>query len=76
MKSKQKTRVLDYMRRYGAITQLDALRDLSCMRLASRISELRKDGFEIQRTMVTTKNRDGELVSYAQYRLLKEEIPT
>lgn len=76
MKSKQKTRVLDYMRRYGAITQLDALRDLSCMRLASRISELRKDGFEIQRTMITTKNRDGELVSYAQYKLLKEEIPT
>lgn len=74
MKSKQKTRVLDYMRRYGAITQLDALRDLSCMRLASRISELRKDGFEIQRTMVTTKNRDGEPVSFAQYRLLKEEL--
>ena len=69
MKSKQKTRVLDYMRQYGAITQLDAIRDLSCMRLASRIADLRKDGYSIKREMVGSTNRFGEAVSFARYSL-------
>lgn len=39
---KQTERVLDYMRRHGSITTLDAILDLGVLRLASRISELKK----------------------------------
>lgn len=39
---KQVDRILDYMRRYGSITTLDAMLDLASWRLASRISELKK----------------------------------
>ena len=34
---KQVDRILDYMRRYGSITTLDAMLDLGILRLASRI---------------------------------------
>ena len=43
-KPTQAQRVLDYIEEYGGITQLEALRDLGCMRLASRISDLRRMG--------------------------------
>ena len=38
----QAERVFDYMVEFDGITQLEALRDLGVMRLASRISDLRK----------------------------------
>lgn len=33
--------ILDYMRKHGSITAMDAIRDFGCMRLASRVSDLR-----------------------------------
>lgn len=69
MKISQCDRVVDYMRRYGSITQLDALREFGCMRLASRISDLKRQGVYVKTTMETSKNRYGESVSYARYSL-------
>ena len=51
--------VIEYIREFGSITQLDALRDLSIMRLASRISELRKNGYDIISKREAVKNRYG-----------------
>ena len=69
MKPTQCQQILEYMRRFGSITQLDALRDIGCMRLASRINELRCQGFAIGRRMKTSKNRYGKDVSFAEYYL-------
>ena len=69
MKPTQCQKILEYMRKYGSITQLEALRDISCMRLASRISDLRYQGYAIGRRMKTSKNRDGEDVHFAEYYL-------
>ena len=66
---KQTDLVLDYMKRYKTITAFDALRDLGIMRLASRISELRK-GHNIEKIMITVKTRMGT-ANIAQYRLIK-----
>ena len=73
MKDTQCNKVLEYMRRYGSITQLEALRDIGCMRLASRISDLRYQGYAIGRRMKTSKNRDGEDVHFAEYYLIEED---
>ena len=67
-KQKQNDRVLDYMKRFGTITALDALADLGVMRLASRISDLRRMGYKIERRMVERSNRWGETVRVAEYR--------
>ena len=73
MKLTQCDKVLEYMRRYGSITQLEALRDIGCMRLASRISDLRYQGYAIGRRMKTSKNRYGEDVYFAEYYLIEED---
>ena len=74
MKSTQCDKVLMYMIRFGSITQLEALADIGCMRLASRISDLRKRGYPIERRMKTGKNRYGESVSFAEYYLIEEDL--
>ena len=52
-------RIVQYIEETGSITQLDALREFGCMRLASRISDLKK--------MEKAYNRYGEPISYARY---------
>ena len=60
MTKSQNQRVIDYMTEHGSITQLQALNDIGVMRLASRISDLRKSGYVIAGSMETVKNRYGE----------------
>ena len=62
-------RILQYMRDFGSISQLEAMRDLGVMRLAARVADLKEDGHTITRKMVKKKNRYGEPVSFAEYRL-------
>lgn len=59
-KPSQNVRIINYMTEFGGITQLEALRDLGCMRLASRISDLRRRGYNITSERVAVKNRYGE----------------
>ena len=73
MKSTQCDKVLAYMRMFGSITQLEALQDIGCMRLASRISDLRQQGYAIGRRIKTSKNRYGDSVSFAEYYLIEED---
>jgi hypothetical protein len=73
MKATQCDKVLAYMRQFGSITQLQALQDIGCMRLASRISDLRQQGYPIGRRIKTSKNRYGESVSFAEYYLIEED---
>ena len=65
----QSQRVLDYIEEFGSITQLEALRDLGVMRLASRISDLRRMGVPIESTVETVKNRFEEKTYIKRYRL-------
>lgn len=63
----QKEQILRHLNDYGSITQLEAFRDYGIMRLASRINDLRRDGYDIHAVMERTKNRYGEAVTYARY---------
>jgi hypothetical protein len=68
-KLSQCQKIIDYMEREGSITPLTALREFGCMRLASRISDLKRRGYTITREFETAKNKAGEPVRYARYRL-------
>ena len=65
-------RVLRYMQDFETINPLQALGDLGVMRLGARIWDLKQAGYPISRRMVTGKNRYGEPVSFAEYRLEEE----
>lgn len=71
-KSTQAERVLDYITEFGSITQMDALKDLGVMRLASRISDLKKMGFPITSTVESVKNRYGETCYVKRYRVAQD----
>ena len=73
MKTTQCVKVLEYMKTFGSITQLEALRDIGCMRLASRISDLRQQGIAIGVRMKTGKKRDGGKTTFAEYYLIEED---
>lgn len=68
-KPTQAERVLAYIERFGSITQYEALQDLGVMRLASRISELKKNGYPIKGEIVAVKNRFEEDCYVKRYSL-------
>ncbi len=65
----QNDRIIDYIKRFGSITQLEALQDLGVMRLASRISDLRSLGYPIISETEVVKNRFGENCHIKRYRI-------
>ena len=71
-KPTQNQRILDYIGVFGSITQLEALRDLGIMRLASRISDLKRLGYPIASTTQKIRNRYGETCRIKRYYLKKE----
>jgi hypothetical protein len=73
MKATQTERVLDYINEFGSITQLEALSQLGVMRLASRVSDLKKLGYPITSEIVAVKNRYGENCYIKKYRLAVAE---
>lgn len=68
-KATQAQRVLGYIEECGSITQFEAMRDLGVMRLASRISDLKKDGYPIKGEVVAVKNRFDENCYIKRYSL-------
>lgn len=68
-KATQAQRVLDYIDEFGSITQIEALNDLGVMRLASRISDLKKQGYPITSTVEAVNNRYGEKCHIKRYSL-------
>lgn len=62
-------KVLDYIHCNGSITPLDALREFGCMRLSGRIYDLKNNGYDIVSTIESNKNKYGDTVRYARYKL-------
>ena len=69
MRTRQVDRIYKYMKDFGSITPKDAFLDLGVMRLASRISDMKKSGIKIKKEMEPGKNRYGEDTHYARYSL-------
>lgn len=65
----QREAILQYIKDFGSITPMQAFADLGITKLATRISEMRKDGMEFKIETVHIRNRYGKAVSYAKYSL-------
>lgn len=63
----QNERILRHLEDGGTLTQAEAFLEYGVGRLSSRICELRRAGYPIQREFVTQKNRYGEAVSFCRY---------
>jgi len=60
----QKESILNYLQSGKSLSPLEALNMFNCLRLGARISDLRKEGYNIQ----TTYNKKGK--RYAKYILI------
>ena len=65
----QREQILLYLQTFGSITPMEAFADLGITKLATRISEMRRDGIEFKIERVTAKNRFNHTVSFARYSL-------
>ena len=66
--------ILRYMDEHGSISSKEAMMYFGCMRLASRINDLRKKGYLIIKNMVRMENEDGSYSGmYAEYHLAGED---
>ena len=67
MMTTQKQQILEYIDYFGSITPMQAFGDLGITKLATRISELKKEGRQFKIEMVKGKNRYGKPMRYARY---------
>lgn len=74
MKLKQTELIIRHMRDYGSISSLTAMQEYGIMRLASRINDLRGQGYDIEVETQRGKNRYGEPTHYAVYKLREETV--
>jgi hypothetical protein len=65
----QKERVLNHLKEQKTITSWEAIKEYGCTRLADVIFRL-KEEYNIVKRMVSSKNRFGDSVSYAEYKLI------
>lgn len=63
----QKEMVLKYIADFGSITPMEAFSDLGITKLATRISEMKKEGRQFKVVMVKGTNRYGKATHYARY---------
>ena len=62
----QSERIIRYMQDFGSITPMDAFR-MGITKLATRVSEMRRDGIQIEDDWVKDKNQFGEPVRFKKY---------
>ena len=63
----QREAILQYISDFGSITPMQAYSDLGITKLATRISEMRRDGLKFKIETVKLKNRYGKAVSFCKY---------
>jgi hypothetical protein len=59
--------ILKYLDDFGSITPFEAFSELGITKLATRVSEMIRDGQRIKKTLMETKNRYGESVRFMKY---------
>ena len=63
----QTEKILRHLKVFGSITSLEAMNEYGIMRLASRISDLRRQGCDIISKTEPVKNRFGETCYIKRY---------
>lgn len=69
----QKDAILWHLETHGSITSWEAIKEYGVTRLSGIIYQLRKEGKQISAQDTKTKNRFGNSVTYATYRLIPNQ---
>ena len=69
MKETQGDAILSYLQDGGVLTPAEALRRFGCARLAARIWELRRSGYDIRSDLTPVETRSGGVARVSAYYL-------
>lgn len=64
----QQLAILEYIRRYGSISPMEAFADLGITKLSTRISEMKMLGIQFAQDYESRTNRIGKPVRFMRYR--------
>lgn len=67
----QKERILNYLKEYKTITQLEAINVFWDWRLSAKIYQLKKEGYPIKTEMIKVKRADGSDAYVSKYTLME-----
>ena len=67
MGKSQKEMILEHLKKYKSISDLEAYQEYGCRRLAARISEIRSENYNIRTVNTTKANRYGKYTTFATY---------
>lgn len=73
MKVTQCNMILQHLKEHGSISSLEAMKEYGIMRLASRINDLKNQGYNISSYTKDMTNRFGKIVHFAEYKLVEEK---
>lgn len=68
----QKKRILAYIGKHGSITSAEAMNALGIYRLASRINELKQEGYVFDKKTEHSRNRFGQTVYFTRYSIKED----
>ena len=63
--------IIDYLECHVGITTKESMEDLGVYRLASRIHDLKEEGYEFEKITREERNRYGKKSTFTEYRLKK-----
>lgn len=75
MKQTQCSKILHHLKTNGGITPKEAERLYGCMRLAARIKDLKRAGYNIETRRKACAGRDNTVAIVAEYHLIDEGKP-
>lgn len=65
--------ILNYLKKFRTITPYEAFKDLGITKLATRLSEMKQEGYQFADVWVEDVNRFGENVRYKRYSLIRRK---
>lgn len=68
----QSEQIIDFMKKNGSITRLDAATKLFIFELSARIIGLEKQGWQFSKVRESRKNSYGQTKTFTRYSILKE----
>lgn len=68
----QRERIIEHFKSGNTITSLEAFSSLGVTQLASRIFDLKQQGYHIDSTRIKVSNRFGEECSVSEYYLVSD----
>ena len=63
----QRDDIIDYIKVNGSISPMEAFHDLGITKLATRVSEMKRDGIRIYGRMEKVRSRRGRIATYKRY---------